>query len=384
MGGHVSSSPVSPRVGTTCVCILNWNGWRDTVECLESVLRFAEPGVQVVVLDNGSTDDSLAKIRSWANGTLDGGVGTPERLQHLVHPPLPKPIPFQEFSRCELGRLSAAALPQASLLLVRNGANLGFAGGLNVGLRYALRAGSFDYVWLLNNDTVVERNSLIRLIERMVSDPRLGLCGSTLLFYDEPDQVQALGGFRYNAWLGLASQIGQMQRYRELSSGDYEAAERAMFGVQGASVLVSTRFLEEVGLLAEDYFLYFEEQDWAARARRAGFAVGYAHESMVYHKEGRSTGNNSRNRETRSPEADYYQIQARLLFTRKFFPFALPSVYAGLVGVLLNRVRRRQFRRVAMLAGLGARMLVSPRARRLDGGPSRGQQPCAQTSAVAR
>lgn len=376
-GERPSSSAPAPHVDTrlrrVCVCILNWNGWRDTVECLESVLRIPAPSMQVVVLDNGSTDGSLARLRGWANGTMtDLASGTPAGLQHLVRPPLAKPIPFHEHCRESLQRLGPADASDVPLLLVRNEANLGYAGGLNVGLRYVLRARIFDHVWLLNNDTVVEPASLARLVERMEADPRLGLCGSTLLFYDEPDRVQALGGFRYNVWLGLATQIGQMRRYSELSREDTEAAKIVMFGVQGASVLVSLSFLERVGLLAEDYFLYFEEQDWAARARRSGFDIGYAPKSVVYHKEGRSTGNNSRSRQTRSPASDYYQIQARLLFTRKFYPYALPTVYLGLLGVLLNRIRRRQFRRAWVLARLALRMIAFPHAHRLDGVPPAG------------
>jgi GT2 family glycosyltransferase len=352
------------RQRRVCICILNWNGWRDTVECLESVFRTDHPAYQVVVVDNGSEDGSLSRFRSWAEGASAFETQTPPELRHLVAPPVRKPIRYREFDRYRFESITSGNAPGDPMLLVRNETNLGFAGGINVGLRYVLRVGGFDYVWLLNNDTVVRPDALEHLVRRMEAEPRVGLCGSTLLFYDAPELVQALGGFRYNVWFGLARQIGQRARYAELSASELGQVERAMFGVQGASVLVSRRFLQDVGVLSEDHFLYFEEQDWAVRARRSGYVLGYSPASVVYHKEGRSTRNNSLSPATRSPQADYYQIQARLLFTRRFFPYALPTIYVGLLGVLLNRLRRRQYRRAHIIAGLALRSLVSPLPRR--------------------
>jgi GT2 family glycosyltransferase len=341
------------------VCVLNWNGWQDTLECLETVARSRGVSFQIVVLDNGSTDVSLQRIRDWADGRYR--VEAPHRFSHLFRSERPRPIRIAEFARADFDRLDVAI--DANLVLVRNEENLGFAGGLNVGIRYALRAGTFDHVWLLNNDTVVEPDALLSLIERTDADPRIGLCGSTLVFYDDPKVVQAYGGFRYNRWLGIPVPIGQGEAWDGAKRGVDPQAERRMNGIQGASVLVPIAFLRDVGELSEDYFLYFEEQDWAERARRADYTLGYAPASIVYHKEGRSTGNNSGNLTSRSELADHYQIQSRILFTRKFHPAALPTVYLGMAGVVVNRVRRRQFRRAVDLIRLAARLLTDPVAR---------------------
>lgn len=282
------------------VVILNWNGWRDTHACLESLAGLTYPNAHVLVVDNASEDGSEARLRE-------------------LHP---------------------------ALTLLQSGANLGFAGGNNVGLRYALENGA-EYVWLLNNDTLVEPDALTALVDKMQREPDLGLCGSTLLYEADRNTVQALGGARYNRWLGTVEHIGQHQPRTQ--SVDEGAVEGQLSYLIGASTLASKSFLERVGLLQDDYFLYFEELDWAARARGT-FRLGYAAESVVYHKEGSSIGGTDRAKTTKSYTADLYALKNRVRFTRRFYPYALPTVYLGLVAALLNRVRRRQWNRVALVA----------------------------------
>lgn len=282
------------------IVVLNWNGWRDTDACLESLKGLDYPNYRVVVVDNASADGSEARLRA-------------------LHP---------------------------DVTLLQSGANLGFAGGNNVGLRYALQNG-VDYVWLLNNDTLIEPDALTYLVKKMQRDPGLGLCGSTLVYEGQRGTVQALGGARYNRWLGSVRHIGQHQpRAQAVDEG---TVEDQLDYLIGASMLASRTFLETVGLLQEDYFLYFEELDWAARARGT-FRLGYAAKSIVYHKEGSSIGGTDRAKTTKSYTADLYALKNRVRFTRRFYPYALPTVYLGLTVALFNRLRRRQWKRVALLA----------------------------------
>lgn len=332
-----------------CAVVVNWNGWRDTIECLESVLRSEGVAVTVAVCDNGSTDGSLDRLRDWAAGRLDCFVDPANPLRDLSWPPLPKPI------RC--ARVSGPGLAQgedpdeARLVLIENGANLGFAGGSNVGLRYALNRGGFDFVWLLNNDTAVHPHALRELIAELRRDPGIGMAGSTLLYYDAPEVVQTLGGASYNRWLALPRHIGAFARF-DPDTVDREAVLRRMDYVSGASMLVSRGFLEDVGPLNEQYFLFFEELDWAMRAR-GRWRLGYAPNSVVYHREGGSIGSGSRG-ESKSATADYHFVRSRLRFTRRFQPQAIPTVYAALGVSMLRRVRRREWDRVRMIARLCA------------------------------
>src|SRR5690348_5684774 len=278
---------MDPRYPKVYVIILNWNGWRDTIECLESVLRNQYPNFQVIVCDNDSSDGSLDRIKEWAAGGVQVSSPAHPSLRELVAPPVPKPVPFTEYDLTRAERGGCDEVIETPLILIQTGANLGFAGGYNVGLRYALARDDFGYAWLLNNDTVIAPDALTALVSRMQERPDAGQCGSRLLFYDAPDQVQAHGGASYNPIFALAKHIGAFTPANR--PVDPARIEARLDYVVGASLFVSRAFLLDVGLLSEGYFLYSEEIDWATRAR-GRHALVYAHDSIVYHKEGGSTG----------------------------------------------------------------------------------------------
>lgn len=325
-----------------CVLLVNWNGWGDTIECLESVLRSEGVDLRVVVCDNGSGDGSLERIRAWAEGCLDAWA-PPGPLRDHSLPPVPKPVVLAEYDRVQA---EAGGDRQADpvLVLIRTGGNLGFAGGNNVGLRYALSRGDFDHVWLLNNDTVVEPRAAAALVARMEAKPSAGMVGSTLLRYDAPRRIQARGGW-YCPCLGLPWHLGQLQRVGDPPHP--ERVERWMNYVVGASLMVSRQFIERIGLMAEDYFLFFEETDWAMRAR-GQFTLAYAPDSVVFHKVGRSIGTSSDPRR-KSLMCDFFALRNRLLFTRRYYPSALPAIYLSLVAALLMRVAFRRWQHAAMV-----------------------------------
>lgn len=311
------------------VVIVNWNGWRDTVECLDSLLALTYAPFTVAICDNGSTDDSLHRFRDWFE----------ERGLEWV-----------EYTAAEA---EEGGIPtwDAPFILIRNGGNLGFAAGNNVALRYALARGDYEWAWLLNNDTVVDPEALTHLVRRM-DDPSVGMCGSTVRYYHDRERVQAAGGGRYLSWIGLPWHYGRFGlRGRRI---DPVRAEKWMNYVEGASLMVSRRFLSEVGLMSEDYFLYFEEADWAERAR-GRFRLGYAPDSVVYHKVGGSIGTSSNPRK-KSYTCDFYSIGNRIVFTRRYYPKALPTVFLVLFGAFLVRVLLGRWDRAALIY----RFLVRP------------------------
>jgi GT2 family glycosyltransferase len=310
-------------VNRVYIILVNWNGWRDTVECLKSLLLLEYPNFRFVVCDNGSSDDSLQEIRNWADF-------------HGVR--------YVEYQRAEFeacGSLTSDPL----LTLIHNNENLGFAGGNNVGLRYALARSDADYCWLLNNDTVVEPDALTHLVVRMEQQPQVGICGSTILSYHDRSRIQALGGGHYCRWIGLPWHYGRFcKRGKTINQ---EQADASMNYVEGASMLVSRRFLDEVGLLCEDYFLYFEEADWSIRAK-GRFGLGYAPQSIVYHKVGGSIGTSS-NPAKMSYTSDYFNIRNRILFTQRFYPSSLPTVRLVILGSLLLRLCLGKWDRAMMI-----------------------------------
>jgi GT2 family glycosyltransferase len=282
---------------TVAVVILNWNGWRDTLACVRSVLAHA-PDSQVVVCDNGSSDGSYEHLESTLSSELPAGA------------------------LCCLQAMDTwPQSVEARVVLIQNGANLGFAGGCNVGLRFAL-AQKHGYFWLLNNDTEIEPGALDGLLQRMARDPQVGMCGSRLVYFDTPDIVQARGGATYDPTTGVGQHLGV---HESISAPENpEVIEASMDYVVGASMLVSRRFLELVGLMREDYFLYFEELDWATRGRARGFRLAYAPQSVVRHKEGASIG--SSHHGPGSMLSMRYLSRNRLLYTQRFHPQHLGSV----------------------------------------------------------
>ena len=309
------------------IVVVNYNGWADTIECLESVLRSDYPAYRVIVCDNGSTDGSGDRIQAWAEGRL--AVEATGPLAPLTAQPVPKPV------------------PHGVLEVLHSPVNRGFAGGNNLALRAALARGDLEFAWLLNNDTVVEPDALSWLVERLRRDPRAGICGSTIRFYNDPSRVQAYGGDSYNKWFGIPRHIERVDG----RMGEAEAyVEARMAFVMGTSMLVTRSFLQHVGLMCEDYFLFFEELDWATRGRDR-FRLAYAPQSVVYHKSGRSTGLTSTEYNARS---DYYMNRSQLLFARRHTPAALFSIFLRHLLVLGNSVFRGRWHRVSMLARIYA------------------------------
>lgn len=302
-----------------CIVIVNWNGWQDTIECLESLFKSSYRDFTVCVCDNASTDNSLDHIEEWARGDRMSKCQNSE-LERLSVPPVPKPLPFV---RVGSGMQLSSGRRVPGLILLESEVNLGFAGGNNAAFRLLQRNGECDYVWFLNNDTVVEPDALASLVRKMEEQPKIGICGSTLIYYDDPETVQALGGSTYNRWIARAGHLGAGLRRGKIPEAKW--AEQRMQYVVGASMFVRKQFLHEVGLMDERYFLYFEEIDWAVRAGRGRFRLGYCPASIVYHKEGAAIGSAHRG-SRRSTLSEFYTTRNRVLFTRKFFPYAIAPV----------------------------------------------------------
>jgi GT2 family glycosyltransferase len=315
------------------ILVLNWNGWHDTLECLESVFRIDYPDFHVVVCDNDSEDNSVERFVAWADGRLDTVTFPDNCLKPLSWPPVQKPISYAVRSREELER-HPSLQADTRLTIIRTGDNLGFAGGNNVGLRYIMAQECTGCIWLLNNDTVVKEDALSCMIRRMSEKESAGMCGSTLLYYDKPDLVQALGGAYYNRFLGSNFNIGKLSpRWEPI---DIARVEEKISYVIGASMLVTRSFIERIGLMNESYFHFFEELDWSVRAK-GKFSIAYAPDSIVYHKEGSSLGTAST-----SAVIDYYALRNRIVFTRTYYPILLPGIYLGLLVAIVNRLRRKQ------------------------------------------
>lgn len=275
------------------VILLNWNGWRDTLECIESLLSSDYDNFQIIVCDNASTDGSVSKIEGWLT---DNNI---------------------QYAKTQAVRINSVESQDSfseKVLLIENEKNGGFAYGNNVGLKYVCAKSDVKFVWVLNNDTVVPVNSLRLLLEKMDENPQIGICGSKVVYFHDRNVVQALGGAKYSKWLGRSIHLGAGMD--SSAKVDVASIEKAMSYVLGASMFVRREYLERIGLMSEDYFLYYEEIDWATRGR-GKFSLGYCDSSVVYHKEGGSIGS-SRIKKRRSSLSQFYLIRSRLIFSEKF------------------------------------------------------------------
>lgn len=219
------------------IVVVNWNGCADTVECVESINKTGSPGLETVIVDNGSVDASVAVLSEK----------------------------FPDIKLIETGR------------------NLGFTGGFNAGIRYALGRGA-EHIILLNNDTIVDKDFVKALVDAAKVEPTGGIFCSKVYFHNPPDMLWYAGA-DYNIWLGW----GRHRGYGELDTGAYDTLAETPRPC-GCAMMVTRALCEATGLLDEGYFCYCEDIDWGMRAAKAGFKIMYAPASKVWHKASSSTG----------------------------------------------------------------------------------------------
>jgi GT2 family glycosyltransferase len=333
-----TSKPHQPAVA---VVLVNWNGWQHVIECLDTLMAQEYANFHAFVVDNDSHDESVEHIADWcANPRRGAGwrrqqgvVGWSEtRAGEAIH--------------CRV-RESAAALPGAaapagSVTVIRSGGNLGFAGGCNVGIRSAWTQGA-SFFWLLNTDTVVHRGALLALVERAERDPRIGMVGSTIRYYDRPQVVQALGGASLELSTMGSHLIGTGCDLSAIPQ-DSTAVEAQMVYVMGASMLASAGFVRDIGLLREDYFLYGEEIDWALRAR-GRFLLAYAPASHIFHKSGATSS------QVMPLFTARYYYRNRVRIVGRFFPEKMGAVRRGLALDLVRHSLKGRWGHMKVVAG---------------------------------
>ena len=255
------------RVG---IVVLNWNGWQDTLACVASLQTLTYGNFEILVVDNGSTDGSVVHLKE--------------------------------------------AFPSVALL--QTGANLGFGGGCNVGIRHVLALG-VEYVWLVNSDATVDPGALAALVCMAEQNPALGSVGSVVYEADEPGQVQLWGGGRVNLWLGRSNHC---------------VVPGLISFISGASVLLRRTALEQVGLFDDaSFFMYWEDTDLGYRLRQSGWQLTVADDSRIWHKQSASLGFGN-------PLLDAYATRSCVRFLRRHAPFPAVSVTLMLVRMVAKRI----------------------------------------------
>lgn len=314
--------PGDPRV---IILLLNWNGWRDTIECLESLYAIDYPYYDVAVIDNGSSDASVDKIKKWAKGTSPADNVPPNA------PAANKIKEILEYNREEAERggdggkkSHLVRTPSTSMLIIiKNEGNLGFAEGNNVGIKYALNTG-YDYILLLNNDTVVGARFLTELIGFAEHTPKAGIFGPKVYYHSQTDRIWFAGG-EISWWRGKTRHL----HAHEIDCGQADDAREVDY-IVGCSLLIKREVIEEIGLLDRIYFTYFEDIDWCWRAKQKGYKIYYVPGSEVWHKISSTSAH-------QSDFYNYYFARNRVIFFNKYGPGSNPF-FIYLYQVLLKSI----------------------------------------------
>ncbi|PBJ12705.1 glycosyltransferase family 2 protein [Flavobacterium sp. ACN6] len=296
------------------IVILNHKGSLDTIECLESIIHLNYFNYQVLVVDNSETEAPFQTLLNWASLKKIKFDSTTERKLDLV-------------------------LIQTQFVFIKAEKNKGFSAGNNIALHAILNTKDFDsYIWLLNNDTVVDQNSLKAqvLYSLQHQNSKIGILGSKLIYYYKQDTLQAVGG-KFNKKFYISSHIGEGESI-DKSKSEFEKIDYVI----GASMFLTFQFLKEVGTLSEDFFLYYEELDWAFRARKSGWTLDWCFESLVFHKEGATIGS-SYDPKQKSFFSEINVFTSRKVFVKKHYKLGFKFYFSSLL-LILNRVRRGKFK----------------------------------------
>jgi hypothetical protein len=252
----------SPELPFVVVTVLNHNGWQDAAECVRSVLASTYWNFKVVIVDNGSTDDSMERLSRLADGR--------------------------------------------SVELVQTGANLGSVGGTTYAIQSALERGA-DFIFALSNDLVVSADAIDTLVHSMGLDPRIGVIAPRIMYYDQPDELWSCG-FLMNHWLARGTDL--VNRIKRASPG-VEVLDVDM--LIGGVMFLRRALVEQIGTVDDRYFFQTEEYEFFDRVRKAGWQVKVAMGTAVLHKVGRTIG-------TGSYDRWYYGTRNRLLYIKENLP----------------------------------------------------------------
>jgi GT2 family glycosyltransferase len=265
------------------IIILNWNGWKDTIECLESLYQIKYPNYNVIVADNGSDDESIQKIKDYCSGKIK--VESP----FFKYNPEGKPITLVEYELdgSENKENETNLFSKNKLILIKNNENYGFAKGNNIAVRYALNFLKPEYILLLNNDTVIDNEFLLKLVEIAGKNEKIGIVGPKVLKYYDPQIIDSTG---HILKLGRVLDRG----HEELDKGQYDN-QNDILGAIAACSLYKTKMLTEIGLLDESFFTGYEDAELSWRSNKNGWKARYVPKSIVYHKRGKSLNKKSVN-----------------------------------------------------------------------------------------
>jgi|GEM_PF-257479 len=300
-----------PEIPVLGVAIVTFNSASVILDCLESLLASRDVRLRIVIVDNNSPDDTVARLRNWASG-LRRYAASPDIPFGIE--PCAKPVWLHETPR-------PVPLPDGcDLMLIHAGINGGYAAGVNAALSSLAADPAIDRFWILNPDSVVTPEAARRLALHGGKGARFGILGGRIAYLDRPDVIQIDGG-RIDWRTGVTYNVNQGR-----SVDTAPAPDPAGFDfISGASMVVSRHFLDQAGPMPEHYFLYYEEVEWALR--RGDLPLAHCAGALVLHRAGSSIGSPRPGFEG-SSLAIYFRHRNRLRFLRRHRWHSWPGALA--------------------------------------------------------
>lgn len=293
----------------TYIILVNYGRWKDTIDCMQSIESAVSEDVHIIIVDILNLNDSVSMLTDYISSTNK--------------------------DRCILLELDK---------------NNGFAYACNIGIRAAVAAKQDCFIWLLNNDTLIEKNSLAALrncFEKNTSagNSGTGFLGSMILDYHDRDKIQYAGG-TIDAKRASLKVTGEGRHRKSMN----EATCFDTDWVMGASMFFHSCIIGEIGLMPEDYFLYYEDVEWSLKALRRGYANRVCPESVVIHKQGSSTGQDYNKGKRVDPVSTRYFYAGYIKFFKKNFPGSKKMTYTMFLKQMAGKLIRGDLRRFRIMA----------------------------------
>ncbi len=287
------------------IILINYGTPDDTIACMNSILQNSYQQFQVVVVDVNNINHSVDSLSKWIDDQND-----------------------------------------TRFKLIKEKENRGFAYANNVGIKYALSQNNCNFLWVLNNDTVIDKTSLTKQINFYTNkskNEKVGFIGVKTMSYHNPEIIQNVGGV-FNKLTKFPEWIGSGEKDR----GQYDNKELVIDHIQGSSMFFHPSLIDATGLMPEDYFLYFEDTDWCVKAQRAGYVNKVCTSAIIYHKQGVSTGINYID-DAKALQNKQYFYRNLLKFYKRFFKPYLPAAYLFLLKKWAGSVVRKKHQEAHLL-----------------------------------
>ena len=277
---------------TTYIIILNYNGYLDTIECLQSIYKSNYLNYKIILIDNNSSDNSINFLEKW-------------------------------FTKMEIDFTYNINETDSKkdVLIVSLNKNSGYSAGNNVGIRLAVQQKDCQYIWILNNDTLINENTLNNIIKSANKSSKNTILGNKVLYAN--GKIQSIGGrlnrkflFTRHNWMGETNR----NKIFNLSKLDY---------IPGCSIFLNASLINLIGFLPENYFMFYEDVDFCINAQKKGINLQIVQDSVIVHKEGSSV---------RREKIEYISFINRIKFCKKNFPNKLKYVYMGIMYQIFKNI----------------------------------------------